>query len=226
MGFFDRAKAALGLQKDGGPSASGTVPRGERPDGRKNKTGRPPLPEVSGAASATIEDALAARAAGKMDDARAILAAIDKGQGLRTVLRAAAALEAGDEDEVAALLPLVKRDAPAWQLRLQVAAALESGRERDDLVARATALGAPPWSLAWLRATSQGDDEKRRGLVDLLFEDPPLARTVAARDLGFADIKADNDAIRRYAAFAHGRDLVRRFGAPHVVLLLARVDAV
>jgi hypothetical protein len=224
VGLFDRAKAALGLQKDGRASASGPVPRAERTDARKNKAGRPPLPEVSGAASATIEDVLEARAAGKVDDARAILAAIDKGQGLRTVLRAAAALEAGDEDEVATLLPLVKRDAPAWQLRLQVAAALESGRERQELVARATKLGAPPWSLAWLRATSPDDDEKRRGLVDLLFEDPSLARTVATRDLGIADIKADNDAIRRYAAFAHGRDLIRRFGAPSLVLLLAKVD--
>jgi hypothetical protein len=182
------------------------------------------LPEVSGAASATIEDVLTARAAGKLDDARAILAAIDKGQGLRTVLRAAAALEAGDDEEVATLLPVVRQDAPAWQLRLQVAAALESGREREHLVTRAAALGAPPWSLAWLRATSADDAEKRQGLVDLLFEDAPLARTVAARDLGIADIKADNDAIRRYAAFAHGRDLIRRFGASHLVLLLAKVD--
>jgi hypothetical protein len=224
VGFFDRAKAALGLQKDGGASVSGPVPRGERADSRKNKTGRPPLPEVAGAASATIEDVLTARAAGKLDDARAILAAIDKGQGLRTVLRAAAALEAGDDEEVATLLPVVKQDSPAWQLRLQVAAALESGRERERLVARATALGAPPWSLAWLRATSADDAEKRQGLVDLLFEDAPLARTVATRDLGIADIKADNDAIRRYAAFAHGRDLIRRFGASHLVLLLAKVD--
>ncbi|MET0595466.1 MAG: hypothetical protein ABW133_22395, partial [Polyangiaceae bacterium] len=113
MGFFDRAKAALGLQKDVQPSVSGTVPRGER-DGRKNKGSRPPLPEVAGAGCATFEDVLAARAAGKLDDARAILAAIDKGQGLRTVLRAAAALEAGDEEEIAKLLPLVKKDAPAW----------------------------------------------------------------------------------------------------------------
>jgi hypothetical protein len=36
------------------------------------------------------------------------------------------------------------------------------------------------------------------------------------------DIKADNDAIRRYAAFAHGRDLIRRFGAAQVSRLLDR----
>ena len=58
-----------------------------------------------------------------------------------------------------------------------------------------------------------------------MFEDAALARTVAARDLGFAEIKVDNDAIRRYAAFAHGRDVIRRFGAAPVVALLARVDA-
>jgi hypothetical protein len=223
VGFFDKAKAALGLQKDARAVGSGPPPA-ERQDGRKNKPGRPPLPEVSGAASATSEDVLAARAAGSLDEARAILVAIDKGQGLRTVLRAAAAIEAQDEDEVTRLIPLVQKDSPAWQLRLQVAAALEPGPARDDLVARAARLGAPGWSLAWLRALSSNDDEQRAGLVDLLFEDAALARTVAARDLGFTDIKADNDAVRRYAAFAHGRDVIRRFGAAHVVALLGRVD--
>jgi hypothetical protein len=225
VGFFDRAKAVFGLQKEGPTADSDPASRSSRSDGRKNKTGRPPLPEVSGAASATIEDVLIARAAGSFDEARAILAAIDKGQGLRTVLRAAAALEAHDEDEVTQLLPLVRKDSPAWQLRLQVAAALETGSERDDLVARAVKLGAPKWSVAWLRALSPNDEEKRAGLVDLLFEDAALARTVAARDLGFADIKPDNDAVRRYTAFAHGRDVIRRFGAAQVVALLGRVDA-
>jgi hypothetical protein len=224
VGFFDRAKAVFGLQKDARAAGSGPAPRGERRDDRKNKAGRPPLPEVSGAASATIEDVLAARAAGSFDEARAILAAIDKGQGLRTVLRAAAALEAHDEEEVTRLIPLVQKDSPAWQLRLQVAAALDPGPERDDLVARAVRLGAPAWSVAWLRALSPDDNEQRAGLVDLLFEDAALARTVAARDLSFADIKPDNDAIRRYTAFAHGRDVIRRFGAAHVVALLGRAD--
>jgi hypothetical protein len=223
VGFFDRAKAVFGLQK-GERTGSDTAPRADRQGGRKTKDGRPPLPEVSGAASATIEDVLTARAAGSFDEARAILAAIDKGQGLRTVLRAAAALEAHDEEEVTRLLPLVQKDSPAWQLRLQVAAALDPGPERDDLVSRAVGLGAPAWSVAWLGALSSNDDQKRAGLVDLLFEDAALARTVAARDLGFTDIKPDNDAIRRYAAFAHGRDAIRRFGAAHVVALLGRVD--
>jgi len=225
VGFFDRAKAVFGLQKDARTQGSAPAPRAPRPDGRKSKSGRPPLPEVSGAASATIEDVLAARAAGSFDEARAILAAIDKGQGLRTVLRAAAALEAHDDDEVTKLIPLVQKDSPAWQLRLQVAAALDPGPSRDALARRAMSLGAPAWSVAWLRALSPNDDEQRAGLVDLLFEDAALARTVAARDLGFAGIKADNDAIRRYAAFAHGRDVIRRFGAAHVVALLGRVDA-
>jgi hypothetical protein len=221
VGFFDRAKAVFGLQKDARSEGSAPAPRAA---GRKGKDGRPPLPEVSGAASATIDDVLAARAKGSFDEARAILAAIDKGQGLRMVLRAAAALEAHDEDEVTKLLPLVRQDSPAWQLRLQVAAALGPGEARDALVSRAQKLGAPAWSIAWLRATSPNDEERRGGLVDLLFEDAPLARTVAARDLALPDVKADNDAIRRYAAFAHGRDVIEKFGAPQVVALLARAD--
>jgi hypothetical protein len=225
VGFFDRAKAVFGFQKEGRTLGSGPAPRAPRGDGRKSKVGRPPLPDVAGAASATIEDVLTARAAGSFDKARTILAAIDKGQGLRTILRAAAALEAKDEEEVAKLLPLVRKDSPAWQLRLQAAAALEQGPERDDLVARAKGLGAPAWSMAWIAALSSNETEQRAGLVDLLFEDAALARTVAARDLAFADVKPDNDAVRRYAAFAHGRDVIRRFGAAQVVALLARADS-
>lgn len=225
MGFFDRAKAVFGLQKEGRTTGSGPAPRAPRADGRKNKADRPPLPEVSGAASATIEDVLAARERGAFDEARAILAAIDKGQGLRTILRAAAALEAGDEEEVEKLIPLVRKDSPAWQLRLQAAAALGAGASHDELVVRAKKLGAPLWSTAWVRALSPNDADQRAGLVELLFEDAALARTVAARDLGLADVKADNDAIRRYTAFAHGRDMIRRFGAEKVVALLTRADA-
>jgi hypothetical protein len=73
-----------------------------------------------------------------------------------------------------------------------------------------------------VRALSADDTEKRQGLVDLLFEDAALARTVAARDLSVPEAKADNDAVRRYAAFAHGRDVIRRFGAEHVAKLLDR----
>jgi hypothetical protein len=175
-------------------------------------------------ASATIEDALVARQAGSMAEARSILAAIDKGQGLRTVLRAAAALEAGDGEELVKLIPAIQKEEPVWQLRLQVAAVLDHGAGRDGLVRDATKLGAPAWSLAWVRAVSSDDAERRQGLVDLLFEDAALARTVAARDLAMPDVKADNDAIRRYAAFAHGRDVIRRFGANEVARLLERTS--
>ena len=82
--------------------------------------------------------------------------------------------------------------------------------------------GAPAWALAWVRALSEDETERRTGLVELLFEDAALARTVAARDSALADVKADNDAIRRYAAFAHGRDVIRKFGAAQVASLLGR----
>jgi hypothetical protein len=159
-----------------------------------------------------------------MVEARSILASIDKGQGLRTVLRAAAALEAGDEEELHNLLPAVASEQPAWQLWLQVAAALEPGERREALARDAMRLGAPKWSIAWLRASSTDEAEQRGGLVDLLFEDGALARTVAARDLGIPNVKPDNDAIRRYTAFAHGRDVIRRFGALQISALLEQVS--
>ena len=224
MGFWERARSALGLEK-GTPAAKPEPPlsmRAERSEHRKNKDGRPPLPEVTETASATIEDALSARAAGSMAEARAILAAIDKGQGLRTVLRAAAALEALDEEELGKLLPAVQKESPKWQLPLQVAAVLERGSERDALIRRGVELGAPAWPVAWVRTMSSDETERREGLVDLLFEDAGLARTVAARDLALPEVKPDNDAVRRYAAFAHGRDVIRRFGAAAVARLLER----
>ncbi len=157
-----------------------------------------------------------------MAEARAILAAIDKGQGLRTVLRAAAALEALDEEELGELLPAVQKESPKWQLPLQVAAVLERGPERDALIRRGVELGAPAWPLAWVRTMSSDETERREGLVDLLFEDAALARTIAARDLAVPEVKPDNDAVRRYAAFAHGRDVIQKFGAPAVARLLER----
>jgi hypothetical protein len=218
----------LGLGKETGEHPPPERPQPARDDRSqrrpKKKDERPPLPEVTGTASATIDDALAARAAGRAAEARAILASIDKGQGLRTVLRAAAALEAGDEDELGKLLPAVVKEEPAWQLRLQVAAALEPGQGRDTLTRLAAERGAPAWALAWVRALSPDDAERRKGLVDLLFEDAALARTVAVRDLSVPDVKPDNDAIRRYAAFAHGRDVIRKFGAPQVASLLERTS--
>jgi hypothetical protein len=222
VGFFDKAKAFFGIDK-ATPKVSESGPAPVDPRRGRKKDGRPPLPEVTGGASATVEDALAARDRGSKAEARAILTAIDKGQGLRTVLRAAAALEASDEPELGKLLPAVAAEQPAWQLRLQVAAALEAGQNRDSLIREGVRLGAPAWSVAWLGIGSTDPSQSRSALVDLLFEDAALARTVAARELALPGVKPDNDAIRRYASFAHGRDLIKRFGAVHVFELLGRV---
>jgi hypothetical protein len=224
VGFFDKARALFGIDKQAPRiSESGPAPADARR--ARKKDGRPPLPEITASASATVEDALAARDKGANDEAYAILAAIDKGQGLRTVLRAAAALEAGDEQALGKLLPAVAAEQPAWQLRLQVAAALEEGEERASLVRDGVRLGAPAWSVAWLDVGAADEARSRGALVDLLFEDAALARTVAARELGVAGVKPDNDAVRRYTSFAHGRDLIKRFGAKHVAGLLSRVRA-
>jgi hypothetical protein len=226
VSWLDRAKEKLGFgsRTDQGaePSERPAKPPSTKAAGTKGKAGRPALPESVSSPGATLEDALAARAAGHAPEARAILAAIDKGQGLRTVLRAAAALEAGDTEELARLLPGVAGEQPSWHLPLQVAMALEPGARRDALARRAKDSGAPAWALAWVRAVSTEENERREGLVDLLFDDPPLARTVAARDLEIPAVRADNDAVRRYASFAHGRDSIRRFGAAVVADLLER----
>jgi hypothetical protein len=103
-----------------------------------------------------------------------------------------------------------------------VAAALDPGPDREAMMRGATHRGAPAWALAWVQASSEDESARRKGLVDLLFEDAALARTVAARELSVPDVKADNDAIRRYAAFAHGRDVIRKFGATQVASLLGR----
>jgi hypothetical protein len=219
VGLWDRARAMLGIDK----SKRAESPGDARPARRQNKPGRPPLPEVPAGSAATLEDALEARAAGRFGEARALFAAIDKGRGLRTVLRAAAALEDGDEAELVELLPALSGEQPAWHLELEVAAALADGERRRAMAKIAAGQGAPGWSLAWLAALSSDGDTQRRGLVDLLFEDASLARTVAARDLGVPGVVADNDGLRRYAAFAHGRDLVRKFGAERVADLLDRL---
>lgn len=150
---------------------------------------------------------------------------MDRGKGLRAVLRAAAALEAHDDGEVAELLPGLVGQEPSWQLTLQLATALDDGEERRERVRDAERLGAPAWAVAWVGALSSDPDGQRQGLVDLLFEDPGLARTVAARDLHVPKVVSDNGAIARYAAFAHGRDVVRRFGAGPIAELLDRLRA-
>src|SRR5580692_5909581 len=98
MGFFDRAKAALGLGEG------------------KRTGGRPPLRDLPPASpAASIDDALAAREAGRIEEARAILQAIDRGKGLRTVLRAAAALEAGDAEEARTLASAIAASELGWR---------------------------------------------------------------------------------------------------------------
>jgi hypothetical protein len=208
MGWLDRTKAALGLG-GGGPAGAG--------EGR-GKGERPPLKDLPPASpEATLEDALEARSAGRIEEGRAILRAIDRGKGLRTVLRAAAALEAGDEEEFASLARGIAERESGWRLALQTASALSSDRgpARDGLVAFARSHGAPSWALAWA-------DPTLRGKVDLLFADAHLARTVAARDWKIEGAEDDREAIERYAAFAHGREAIGRFGALAVARALGK----
>lgn len=227
MGFFDRVKQLFTGDADedkDAPSAEASAraanvkESGER---RRDRPDRPPLVDAP-PPSQTIEDVLAERAAGRNEEARKILREIDRGQGLRTVLRAAAAIEANDDDELRELLPRVAREEPRWRLDLQVAGALRDPEEAKPLIERAAAEGAPAWALAWSRATSDDEKERREGLVELLFADHALARTVAARDLNVPGAAAEGDAAARYAAFAHGRDSIRRFGAAVVADVLRR----
>jgi hypothetical protein len=231
MGLLDRAKRFLGIggsDEDDEPSEAGPPPRPQaaprRPDprGGRRRGERPPLAEAPPAESRSVEDALAAREAGDGERAREILREIDRGGGLRVVLRAAAALEAGDRRELVELLPKVAAEAPRWKLPLQVAAALGDADAAAPYVAWAEREGAPAWAIAWTRAMSSGEGARRQGLVELLFADAALARTVAARDLDVPGAVADVGAVERYTAFAHGRDSIRRFGAKVVADLLDR----
>jgi hypothetical protein len=208
MGWLDRTKAALGL--GGGPAA--------REGHGKGKGERPALKDLPPASpEATLEDALEARAAGRIEEGRAILRAIDRGKGLRTVLRAASALEAGDEEEFASLARGIAERESGWRLALQTASAMGAANVevRDGLVVFARSRGAPAWALAWADSTP-------RGKVDLLFADARLARTVAARDWKIEGAEDDREAIERYAAFAHGRDAIARFGALAVARAVGR----
>jgi hypothetical protein len=237
MGFFDKAKQLLGLgrsEKDeeapeeetpaAEPAKREVDPRAERLAKARGRKDRPPLVDPPPDQGQTVEDALAAREAGDMREARKILAMIDRGGGLRTVLRAAAALEAKDEDELAPLLRGVKAEIAGYKLWLQVAMALGDAGEAKPYLERAADEKAPAWALAWARAMSADEKERREGLVELLFADAPLARTVAARDLGIEGAVADAEAGTRYAAFAHGRDSIKRFGARVVGEVLQRAE--
>jgi hypothetical protein len=210
MGWLDRTKAALGL-------GTSRKPR-EAPNPRD---GRPPLKELPRVSpEASLDDALEARAAGRSDEARAILRAIDRGKGLRTLLRAGMALESGDEEELTPLIRSIARSEAGWRLALQTAAAWSPKDDgevgvRSGLVEFARAHGAPAWALAWANPTLQGK-------VDLLFADAPLARTVAAREWKVDGAEDDREAIERYATFAHGRDAIRRFGPSAIAGVFAR----
>jgi hypothetical protein len=224
MGFFDKAKQLLGL---GGSSdedeADDPSPAPGAPGAKgRDRKDRPPLVDPPPGTGQSIEDALLAREAGNPEEARKIFAQIDRGKGLRTVLRAAAALEAGDEDVVKSLLPAVAVEAEGWKLSLQIAGALDDRALAATYLDRAVAEKAPAWAIAWARAASSDEAERRAGLVDLLFEDARLARTIAARDFQVPGAVTDADATQRYAAFAHGRDSIRRFGAATVARLEGR----
>jgi hypothetical protein len=233
MGFFDKAKQMLGLgaptddeDEDEAPAPAAPAAKSDaqasRLDKARGRKDRPPLVDVPASQGQTVEDALAAREAGDAGGARHILATIDRGAGLRTLLRAAAALEAGDEDELRPLLPAVSAEAAGYKLWLQVAGALGDAKAAAPYLEHAAREQAPAWALAWTRALSIDETARREGIVDLLFTDAPLARTVAARDLGVEGAVADGEATAQYAAFAHGRDSIRRFGAPVVAKLLER----
>ena len=235
MGLFDRAKSWLGMSSDANDDGSDALSKPHDGDAdetsakprttletRRDGRERPALPDIEKAPTTGVDDALEAREQGDMEGARRLLREADRGRGLRTVLRAAAALEAGDEAELATLLGAVAKEEPSYRLPLQVAAALEEKALAQPFLARAEREGAPAWALAWARVLSEDADERRRGLVDLLFEDAPLARTVAARDLKLEAVEADADGLQRYASFVHGRESIRRFDAKIVAQLLER----
>src|SRR5262249_27181150 len=230
MGFFDRLKKMLGGEGDAGEApaevegAEGEgAPRSQSPT-RKRKGERPPLAPPA-APSATLDDALEARDAGDKEKSRAILRAIDRGAGLRTVLRAAAALEAKDEAELGPLLEALAHAEAPGRLHLQLAAAM--GGEEPAAAAqidRGKTLGAPAWAMGWARAATADDEGRRGALVDMLFDDPAFARTVAARDLKIEGAHEDASAIARYASLDAGRAAIHRFGVDPVRALVARID--
>lgn len=186
---------------------------------------RPPLRADIQPPSQSVEDALAEREAGRNASAREILAQIDRGGGLRTVLRAAAALEAKDARELEQLLPAVVKEAQGFRLFLQTASVVSNPERASVLIERAKSKGAPAWAVAWSKVLSKDELKVREALVELLFADPALAKTVAARDLGLEGAVADSEALSRYTSFAHGRDCIRRFGAEQVADLIDRACA-
>ena len=218
MGWLDRAKVLLGILDEEDLEDEDYEPRAEH----TKRTDRPSLDGINPPSQHTLDDALRAREEGDLAGMRRLLADMDRGRGLRVVLHAAALLEAAEYDELKPLLDKVRREEQGWRLVLQTAAALDDVGESERLVALAETRDAPRWARAWAAAVSSDAQRKRHGLVDLLFADPALARTVATRDLGIEGARDDSSAAQRYAAFAHGRDSIRRFGAELVAQLLNR----
>src|SRR5262245_31749858 len=196
MGLFDRAKKLRGIgASDGEPEhEERAAPESDAPAGRevdprvlaaeragkldpRRRDRRPPLVEAP-PQGPSVEDALALRDAGDKEGARKMLREIDKGGGLRTVLRAAAALEAGDRGELSTLLPAIANEEPRYKLLLQVAAALGDREAAQPYIERAIAKGAPAWALGWAKAMSEDAAARREGIVELVFADHALARTV------------------------------------------------
>jgi hypothetical protein len=221
VGWLEKTKVWLGiLDPEEAENLEEDAPRAARKPRQEGE--RPPLDGIEAPPQQSLDDALAARERGDLEEMRRLLCEMDRGHGLRLVLRAAAALEARDESELATLLPRVREEEPRWRLPLQIAAALDDRARAAHLAGHAAAAGAPRWAVAWSRALSPDAEEQRRGLVALLFADPALARTVAARDLKISGAVADSEAAQRYAAFAHGLDCIRRFGAAAVADLYDR----
>lgn len=221
-----RAELRVDPRRGDGSEPAGAGGRGRGTSTRRDLRGeRPALDVFAGAPTESLEDCLVARERGDTAEMRRLLRELDRGLGLRTLLRAAAAMEAGDEAELAELLPRLARDEQSWRRTLQVAAALGEASDIAAACERAESLQAPKWAVAWTRALSPDASDRRRGLVELLVADPALARTVAARDLALEGCEEDYEAFERFAAFAHGRDMVRRFGPRSVESLLARIEA-
>ena len=218
MSWIDKAKVALGILSPEDIEEDDAEPRAQR----RSRPDRPPLTDSMVAPQQSLEDAFEAREAGDISRMRQLLREMDRGGGLRTAIRAAAALEAEDENELQPLLVTLAQDPARWRLQLQTAAALGGHDQAEDLRQRATALKAPAWALAWCRIDAKAEESSRHGLVDLLFCDPALARTVAARDLEIDGACADTAAAARYAGFAHGRDCIARFGSERVAEVLNR----
>ena len=224
MSWLDKLKVKLGvLDPEDASALDEEPPRAARRERASGSAERPPIDGLEPASQQGLEDVLAAKERGNTVEMRRLLKELDRGKGLRLVLRAAAALEAGDDAELAELLPKVSVEEPAWRIALQLASVLDDEPARAEAFrARGERANAPAWALAWSRALSKDAAIARRGLTALLVVDPALARTVAARDLKVEGVVADGEASDRYAGFAHGRQCIRRFGASAVAAVVER----